>query len=231
VPEGTPGLGLLRLAGYGVGAAFGGLLVFLVVGYRNRAFAVRVVERLVGAVSPRLAARVAGMVDAFIHGLRVVPSRGKVALFLGLTTLYWALNAFGMAVLARGFGIRLGPGEVCAVLGALIVGVMIPAGPGMVGTFQAATVIGLSLFVPRAVVDVHGQAYAHVLWATQLAQQTTLGIVFLFSRHVTLARLFAAPGEVEDELEAEEAEYEAAGDATPHRAPAGRRSRAADDAR
>jgi glycosyltransferase 2 family protein len=231
VPEGTPGLRLLRAAGWIVSLAFGGLLVFLIVGYRNRSLAVSVVERLVGVVSPRVATRVAGMVDAFIHGLRVLPSRGKVVLFLALTAAYWAMNAWGMAFLARGFGIRLGAVEALAVLGALVVGVMIPAGPGMVGTFQAATVIGLALFVPRAVVDVHGQAYAHVLWATQLAQQSALGIAFLFSRHVTLARLFNASQEVEDELTAEEAEYEAAGDASPHRVPAARRSRAADDAR
>jgi uncharacterized protein (TIRG00374 family) len=219
VPEGTPGLRLLRLAGYAVFAAFGGLLAFLVVGYRNRGMAVGVVEKVLGAVSPRLAARAAGMVDAFIHGLRLVPSRRKVTLFFALTVAYWGLNAWGMALLARGFGIRLGATEALAVLGALIVGVMIPAGPGMVGTFQAATVIGLSLFVPRAVVDVHGQAYAHVLWASQLAQQTVLGVAFLFSRHVSLARLFDAQHEVEEGLEAEEAEYESQGDATPHAKP------------
>lgn len=213
VPEGTPGLQLLRLAGYCMFAAFAALLAFLVVGYRNRGMAVGVVERTLGAISPRLAARAAGMVDAFIHGLRVVPSRGKVVLFFVLTVVYWGMNAFGMAVLARGFGIRLGVTEALTVLGALVVGVMIPAGPGMVGTFQAATVVGLSLFVPREVVDVHGQAYANVLWATQLAQTTILGVACLFTRHVSLARLFDAPHEVEEGLEAEEAEYEVQGDA------------------
>jgi uncharacterized protein (TIRG00374 family) len=207
VPEGTPALALLRAAGYAVFLAFAGLLVFLVVAYRNRALAVRFTGRVLGAVSPRAAERVAGMMDAFIHGLRVVPSRRKVALFFALTALYWGMNAFGMALLARGFDLRLGPVAALATLGALVVGVMIPAGPGMVGTFQAATVIGLSLFLPREVVDVRGQAYAHVLWASQITQQTALGVVFLFSRHVTLSRLFAAPREVEEGLEAEEAEY------------------------
>ena len=207
VPDGTPGLRLLRAAGYAVLLAFGGLLAFLVVAYRNRSLAVRFTQRVAGVVSPRLADRIAGMMDAFIHGLRVLPSRGKVALFFALTLLYWGVNAYGMALLARGFGIHLGTAASFGVLGALVVGVMIPAGPGMVGTFQAATVIGLSLFVPRATVDVAGQAYANVLWATQLAFQTALGMVFLFSRHVSFARLFSAPREVEEELEAEEAEY------------------------
>lgn len=210
VPEGTPNLRLLRAAGYAMFLAFGGLLVFLVVAYRNRGLAVRFTHRVLGAVSPRAAERVAGMMDAFIHGLRVVPSRRKVALFFALTVFYWGTNAWGMSLLARGFDLRLGAVASATVLGALIVGVMIPAGPGMVGTFQAATVIGLSVFVPRSVVDVQGHAYAHVLWATQLAVTTALGLTFLFSRHVSLARLFAAKHEVAEELEAEEAEYVAA---------------------
>jgi uncharacterized protein (TIRG00374 family) len=217
VPEGTPGLRLLRVAGYVVFLAFAGLLAFLVVAYRNRSLAVRFTERIVGAVSARVAQRVAGMMDAFIHGLRVLPSRRKVVLFFALTAVYWGMNAWGMALLARGFDIRLDAVAAFTVLGALVVGVMIPAGPGMVGTFQAATVIGLSLFLPREVVNVHGQAYAHVLWAAQLAQQTALGVIFLFSRHVTFERLFSAPHDVEEGLEAEEAEYVAeetpAGDA------------------
>jgi hypothetical protein len=98
------------------------------------------------------------------------------------------------------------------VLGTLVVGVMIPAGPGMVGTFQAATVLGLSLFVPKAVLDTHGTAYANVLWAVQLAFTTTLGVFFLFSRHIRIAQIVTAPEEVEGELEAEEVEYRSRGD-------------------
>ena len=47
------------------------------------------------------------MMDAFIHGLRLVPSRGKVALFFALTAAYWALNGWGMQLLARAFALDL----------------------------------------------------------------------------------------------------------------------------
>ena len=47
------------------------------------------------------------------------------------------------------------------------------------------------------------------LW--QLAQVTGLGLFFLFSRHIRLGRLVAAPGEVGAELEAEESEYRSEG--------------------
>jgi hypothetical protein len=149
------------------------------------------------------------MLDAFIHGLRLVPTRRKAAVFVALTVVYWGLNAWGMNVLARGFGLELGLVESCAILGVLVVGVMIPAGPGMVGTFQGAIVIGLSLFVPKDVVATRGTAYANVLWAAQLAQQVALGTFFLFSRHIQLGRLTGAPAAVGQGLEAEEVEYRA----------------------
>jgi hypothetical protein len=89
---------------------------------------------------------------------------------------------------------------------------MIPAGPGMVGTFQGAVVLGLSLFVATEVAAVRGPAYANVLWAVQMGFQILLGLGFMFSRHVNVARLFAGPTEAGEDLQAEEAEYQAGGD-------------------
>jgi uncharacterized protein (TIRG00374 family) len=209
VPNDAPGVGVLRAGGLLVAAVFGGLLVFLIVAYRNRGMAVRFTARLVGPFSPKLAERVAGMMDAFIHGLRLVPSRRKLALFFGLTALYWGLNAFGMSVLARGFGFDLTLVQACALLGVLVVGVMIPAGPGMVGTFQGAILIGLGLFAPSDAVHTRGMAFANVLWAAQIGQQVIFGLLFLPSEHIKIAQLFAAPGEVSEELEEEEVGYRA----------------------
>lgn len=209
VPDGAPGVRVLRTGGVLVCIGFGAVLAFLVGAYRNRALAVSLVTRVLAPVSPRLARRVAGMLDAFIHGLRLVPSRRKVALFFLLTFLYWGVNAWGMEVLARGFGFHLSPAAVCTVLGVLVVGVMIPAGPGMVGTFQGAIVVGLGLFAAPDVIATNGVAYANVLWATQLALQVGVGLFFLFSRHIQLGRLFTAPAEVGEGLEEEEAEYRA----------------------
>jgi len=212
VPEGTPGLHFLRVGGFAVLAAFAGLLAFLVLAYRNRTLAVRITHRVLDPVSSRAAERASGMMDAFIHGLRLVPSRSKVAAFFLLTATYWCLNGWGMGVLARAFDLHLGLMQSFTVLGVLVVGVMIPSGPGMVGTFQAATVLGLSLFIPGEVLDTRGTAYANVLWAAQLAFTTALGLFFLFSRHIRIAQIFSAPKEVEEGLEEEEREYVAEGD-------------------
>ena len=206
VPEGTRGLHAFRLAGVLVFAAFAGLLAFLLLAHRNRALAVRLTHRLLDPLSPRVAERASGMMDAFIHGLRLVPSRRKVLSFFALTAVYWALNGWGIQIFARSFGFQLALVDAYTVLGVLVVGVMIPAGPGMVGTFQAAVVGGLSLFAPGA--GERALAFANVLWAVQLAQQVAFGVTFLFSRHIQISRIFEAPRDVEQELEAEEVEYQ-----------------------
>jgi glycosyltransferase 2 family protein len=172
---------------------------------------VRFATALVRPISPRLAERGGGMLDAFIHGLRVVPSGRKVGLFFALTAAYWGVNGWGMALLARGFGLHLGAVEACTLLGVLVIGVMIPAGPGMVGTFQGAIVVALALFAPAEVVATRGAAYANVLWAVQITVQSAIGIFFLFSRHIQLGRVLGAPGAIESGLDAEEAEYRETG--------------------
>jgi uncharacterized membrane protein YbhN (UPF0104 family) len=172
---------------------FAAALAFLVVAHRNRALALRITHRTLDPLSSGLADRLTGMMDAFFHGLGRVPSRGKVALFFALTAGYWALSAWSIALLARGFDIHLSARESLTVLAVLVVGIMIPAGPGMVGTYQAAVTLGLSLFLPAAVVDARGVALANVLWAGQLAQVTVFGLVFLFSKHIRLTQLVSRP--------------------------------------
>lgn len=206
VPAGTPGLGLVRAVAVTVLLAFAAVLGFLVLAYRNRAWAGSVAHRLAAAVAPGAAARLSRMADAFLHGLRLVPGRGGQGLILALTACYWGMSAYAIRMLARGFGFDLSAAAACTVLGVLVVGVMIPAAPGMVGTTQAAVVLGLSIFAPREVVDAQGTAFANVLWAAQLAFQVALGLPFLWSRHVRLRGLLRIPAEAAEALRVEEAE-------------------------
>ena len=206
VPEGTPHLGEIRKAGYLMAALFGGLLGFLVVAYVSRELAVRWVRRLLTPFSPRFATRSSGMLDAFIRGLRLVPSKRKLVLFIALTAAYWMLNGWGMHLMARAFALDLQLIDVFTILGVLVAGVMIPAGPGMVGTFQLACAFGLSLFVPEAVAHTRGVAWANVLWATQVGFQLLLGAVFIFSPHINVARIFSSPEGTAEALGDEEAE-------------------------
>jgi hypothetical protein len=90
-----------------------------------------------------------------------------------------------MWVLGHAFhlGISLFQGYV--VLAVLVVGLMIPAAPGMMGTFQAAVKVGLGLFLPAAIVNAQGLAYANVMWLAQTVQQIGLGFLFMTLSNVS----------------------------------------------
>ena len=61
----------------------------------------------------------------------------------------------------------------------LVCGLMIPAGPGSAGTFQAAIVLVLALFLDEGAVNGQGVAYANVLWVVQILQQVLVGLVLM----------------------------------------------------
>ena len=189
VPDGTPGIAVIRVAGTTMFLGFAAGCIFLVLAAKNRALAVRLLERVASPVSPRLGRRLAEMTDAFIDGLRLVPSRRKVALVLLFTALQWAMVGYELRVMGWAFGFDLSLVATYVLLGIVIVGIMIPAGPGFAGTFQGAILVGLSLFAPREAVDTRGVALANVLWAAQMGMQVGFGLFFLSSRHIDLARV------------------------------------------
>lgn len=197
-------LELARVSGWVVFAFFFVLLVFCVVAYLQREWAVRLTERLLSPVSAKLARKLAGMLDAFIGGLKMVPDARKVALFGVLTVVYWGANGLGMMMLARhGFGFALDPVAAFTVLGVLVAGVMIPAGPAMVGTFHWAIIVGMRLFFPDPGLYGKVVAYAWVVWGAQFGQQVLFGLYFLLRGHVALGSLWSSrAGDDEEESQA-----------------------------
>ncbi len=190
----------VRAGGVAIFAVFGGLLVFLVAAYLKRDLAVRLVNRLATPISAKLAKKASGMLDSFIGALKMVPDGRKIALFLLLTAFYWGINGAGMAILGKAFGFDLPLAAAYAVLGVLVVGVMIPAGPGMLGTFQGAVVLGMQLFFPGDAFEGQVQAFAWVLWAMQFGQQVGFGLAYLVAGHISFESLMSA-GDAEEEPE------------------------------
>jgi hypothetical protein len=152
-----------------------------VLAVRHRARAEALVRGLVGRLSPGLAERLATMLGSFTDGLMVVPS----ARALGG---YWALNATALCLLAPAFGFTLSPLEGLTVLGLQVIGAMIPAGPGMVGTMQFFT----AFIGDRAELKVAAVAFAHVGWALSFAQQVLTGLFFVVTGRVQVGPVLAS---------------------------------------
>ena len=169
----------VRIGGYVMFGFFGGILVGLVGAYFLHDPTLRLIRAVLTPVSPKLAAKVTEMIDAFIGALKRLPSKWQVLWFFALTLAFWGTNVVGLMILARAFDFTLAPLAALTVLGAQVVGVMIPGGPGAVGSMQAFTQLGLSLFLSSEVVAGQGVAFANMNWLLSFGQQVVLGLVFL----------------------------------------------------
>jgi uncharacterized protein (TIRG00374 family) len=183
-----------------VALGFLALCVVLVLAVLFRRPALALTDRLLRPLSPGLAGRVASMLEAFISAVHL-GSGWRLVWFFALTFLYWSLTAGAMGVLAPAFGFTsLTPLMLAVILTIQVVGVMVPAGPGMIGTMQFFTQAGLSLFDPAGF-SARGAGFANTIWLLQFAEQVTLGVVFLLAGHVSLRGLLRTEP-VEDEAPA-----------------------------
>ncbi len=177
--EAGPRVEAARAAAGVVGVIFGGGLVALILLATLRQRALALVDATLGRVSGRAATFVRARLHAFLDALAASPGLLRTTLAIAGTAFYWALNAWSLQLLAAAFGVELTAAQAAAVLGVTVVAVMVPAGPGMVGTFPAGVVLGVSLFVPGAGDDGRSFAFAHAMWILQFGLQVGAGLIAL----------------------------------------------------
>jgi uncharacterized protein (TIRG00374 family) len=182
-------LDFARRASWLVAAGFFVLCLALVLAVLFRDRAVAIVRSALLRVSPRIAARASRMLESFIGAVHVGSGLSLLWFFV-LTFAYWFVTAWGLGIVAVAFGFdRLTPLMLAVILTIQVVGVMVPAGPGMIGTMQFFTQAGLSLFAADAF-SARGAAYANTVWLLQFCEQVGLGVLFLLAGHVSLKGLF-----------------------------------------
>ena len=178
-----PGYGLAALALFT--CAFIALGVFL----WKRAWAVRTTELVIGLVSRRLATFLATKVSDVADGLKTLADPRLAFGFVFETALYWGCNALGMWVLAVGCGLELSFGQAVGVMGVLAIGILLPAGPGLFGSFQLAVTLALQLFFASEVVNGVGSIYVFLLFVVQAVGIVLAGVIPLLTLKVRLADL------------------------------------------
>ena len=112
------------------------------------------------------------------HGLRL----------LGLTLAVWGLEWIAWWLTARAVGLDLAPFEVGYLLGLASIFVLVPSGPGFVGTFDAAIAFGV-----RAVGGTGAQALSYLLLLRFVVTVpiTLIGLVVLVAGYGGLGRVRA----------------------------------------
>lgn len=140
-------------------------------------------------ISPRVAGIVERKLAELISGFRALKDRRELALFVLWTAIYWVCNALSMWVLARGLGLDLPVIGAFATMGVLAVGITLPNSPGLVGQFHYFTTLGLSLYLPKAVVETTGLAYAIALHGLQVVWYLGWGAVGMLSSHISFSEV------------------------------------------
>ena len=200
LPEDVENIGSIRFGANAMFAVFAGGLAFLIFATWQQARVTALIRATFGRVSEELGVKVGHIVDGFVGAMRQLPRGKDLVLFFVYTAVYWSLNGLGMMVFANAFDCQGAARVGCepmdlslfqgfVVLCVLVVGLMIPAAPGSAGTFQAAVKIALAVFLPPAVVNSSGVAFANLIWFVQMAQQIGFGIIFLLLSHQSFGDL------------------------------------------
>lgn len=134
---------------------------------------------LLQRLAPARAARIGEKIRAMISGFRVLGDGKNLLLFLAQTIAYWGFNGLGMWVLARYMGLPISPGAAFATMAFTGVVLTLPNAPGLVGQFHAGIKMSLGAYLPLAVVNSKGLAYAIVLHGLQTVWYVTVGVISL----------------------------------------------------
>ena len=170
---------------------FGGATIFLVCAliWPERSVKVAVGMTLARRIAPKLADKLEEKLHQMIRGFLVLKDARNLIAFLLWSVAYWTVNALSLLLLARGFGLDLPVIGAFSTMAVVAVGITLPNSPGLTGQYQWATRIGLELYLPAAVVESSGMAFAHALWLLQVIWYIGVGALALASRHVTFAEV------------------------------------------
>jgi len=193
----------LLLGAWGALAVFVGASVVLIGMRWQHDRTVRLIEGTIGLVSKGLASRITDMTEAFLGGLRALPSVGAFAWFVVLTFVYWGVNGIAVWVMAQAFYLPVDLVGGYAMMACVVVGMMIPNSPGNVGSFWYFLLLPLPLYSVSAG-STQAIAFGIMVWWLQVIQQGAFGVWFVIRGQVTWRRVLEATSDDSDTLPPED---------------------------
>lgn len=121
------------------------LVVFILMVFNQGRF-VAVLTRFLFFLPVGLRSRGVGMMDNFISGLVSLKSFGSLGKIFAFSMFAWGVEVVFYLLATRSFGIEMNLLGAAFLMGIINLGVMIPAAPGGVGTYQFIAVQALLLF-------------------------------------------------------------------------------------
>ncbi|MCC6175465.1 MAG: flippase-like domain-containing protein [Chloroflexi bacterium] len=169
---------------------FFGVALGVILLLARRDLAERLLALVLRPFPDRLSHWTSGAFGAFMKGLSTMQRPSVLAKTALLSVVVWSLEWAAYYLVTGAFDLGLSPTTRAAACGVLLVvvnlGIMLPAAPGYVGTFQFFAVAALAVF---GVQREQALAVAIVAHATQYVLVTAIGLAFFGREHVSLGTL------------------------------------------
>ena len=176
----------------GAAAVFASILTIALLVVHRPDFWLALLGRITRAVLPAgVADRVGHAAAGLVAGLEVLGSPWRFLRVVLWSLVLWLVNASSFAVCFRAFGLAVPPEGALLLQGIIGFGVALPASPGYVGVFEAATRATLAIYGVDATRAV---GYALAYHVGTFFPITLLGLLSLSRLRLHLAELRAATG-------------------------------------
>ena len=170
--------------------AFGVAFAFLLVLRWRSAWITGLLHRAATRGSLPGAAKLAGLVDSFAHGITAVTSPSTLLVLFLQTAAIWATEAALFYAFGRSLGISLSAGGSLIAAAILGLGLMIPAAPGAIGTYEFFGSAALRLV---GVAPAPALALTLLLHAWVLIFNTGVGLAAMAAGGIGFSAFSAAP--------------------------------------
>jgi glycosyltransferase 2 family protein len=166
---------------------FGGALVVIcAVRFKTEWFRGRVQAVLAAMRLRSLAKKAAALFGSFNEGLHGVASIAQMLCLAAITALIWATEAGLVWAIAKTLGLPLSLPYSLVVAAVIGLGLMIPAGPASIGTYEFFVVAAMGL---AGIASGSALAYALLLHAWVFVTTSVVGLVCLALAGLTLKQL------------------------------------------
>ena len=152
----------------------------------NRELAARKINEVLKLLPERLAKAASHLVESILAGLQQSPDVKKALKVLLLSFITWLTLGLSNYFMFYAFGLHLSIANAFAILAIIALGVMIPAAPGFIGTYEYACKLGLISF---GIANSVAVSYAVALHFIQMMPAVILGLLLLPFQKLTLGGL------------------------------------------
>lgn len=185
----------VRVAGYTALGVCVAMFVAMGLFHWKREATVRGFGRMMRRLPAPIALRAQDLLQRFLDGLEVLSKGHHLVWIVFLSILTWLAMALGFYFCGLAFGLEL-PWDASIVMVVVCsLAVMLPSGPGFVGTFEVGARYGLAIFkVPENL----AMSYALFYHAVQFVPITLLGLYHLWRENFSLNKAVKNAAERDD---------------------------------